>query len=330
MGGKSSKAIPAPKVKVQAPHELPSKRIKGSKPEGTLFLQQDLAVVQTGSKSEPGFGADEEGNHDCVVSGELPNGIAYCALFDGHGEHGRLISQTLLSATAAVLLERCGQRGPQQLGDGLTLAFSDLHASCVALADGVADLSGASGTVVLFSPETREVCVGNVGNSKAVIGKASGSFEQLTKDHYATADGERARIVAAGGRVAATEDAQLGELGEMNVWKGAQVLQPISRSLGDLVGESVGVCSECAVRNFKLRSGHRFLVLGSSGVWKVMTPSNVVDLLLSWTSVRDATGVAEKLCDEAMQRWSELWQSENTSVIVLLFPTQPSPTQPSQ
>ena len=119
-----------------------------------------------------------------------------------------------------------------------------------------------------------------------MIGKASGSFEQLTKDHYATADGERARIVAAGGRVAATEDAQLGELGEMNVWKGAQVLQPISRSLGDLVGESVGVCSECSVRNFKLRSGHRFLVLGSSGVWKVMTPSNVVDLLLSWTSVR--------------------------------------------
>ncbi len=64
---------------------------------------------------------------------------------------------------------------------------------------------------------------------------------QLTFDHYPSVTCERERIEAAGGRVSATNDVQLGEIGEILVRRGDTNLPGlgISRSIGDSAAKEV-------------------------------------------------------------------------------------------
>ena len=91
----------------------------------------------------------------------------------------------------------------------------------------------------------------------------------------------------------------------------------------------------------------RFIVLGSAGVWKVTIPLNpspppslppppppyphptsrkvfspreIVELV---GSQPDASCAVHAVVEGARVRWKELWQGENTTVAVLVFPNEP-------
>ena len=48
-----------------------------------------------------------------------------------------------------------------------------------------------------------------------------------------------------------------------------------------------------------------------------MTPQDTVEIV---SKQPDAKSAAKKLVDEAMRRWEQLFQGENVSVLILLFP----------
>lgn len=151
-------------------------------------------------------------------------------------------------------------------------------------------------------------------------GEKSLKAQMLTEDHYPGVATEKARIEASGGRVAATEDVQLGELGGQRVWKGTSDKPglPLSRSIGDKMAKELGVTAEAALNKVSLTAEDRFLVLASGGIWKVFSPQEVVDLVAQQP---DAASACDALVKEASKRWEELWQGENTSVMVVVLPT---------
>jgi serine/threonine protein phosphatase PrpC len=271
--------------------------------------------------SVPGFGKDEEENEDFVATGELSNGLFYCAIFDGHGQHGRAVSEACALEVPKVLKTRCTGDAEQDMEKAIISAFSDLHTSIAALDGAVAEFSGAVCTLALYEPKSRVLYVGNVGNAKALASGQKG-MEQMTVDHYCTVEEEKNRIVAAGGRVDASDDIQLGTLGEVRIWKGNTVLHTVSRAIGDLHGKTVGMLHTPSVRRIDVGDRFRFLVMCSSGVWKVMDPEGCSQLVedLMHTST-DLQPLVDEILEQAAERWAELWQGENTSSLVLMFPT---------
>ena len=142
----------------------------------------------------------------------------------------------------------------------------------------------------------------------------------VTEDHLPGIAAEKTLILAAGGQVRATDDVQLGELGGQRVWKGTTDKPglPLSRSLGDTLAKECGVTAQPHITQVTLGAEDRFLVLASGGVWKVFSPNEVVDLV---SQQPDAAAAADAVLKEASTRWEELWQGENTSVIVVVFPS---------
>jgi hypothetical protein len=183
--------------------------------EPTLILLKNDDII-SGVCSDPGFGADEEDNQDvplepCQLADS--EGCSLVGLFDGHGEAGREIATMCKEQVVQTFAEQKAQDAPP--GDVLNAVFKQLHASMVAAPDVDVSESGASATLAYHDKAGKRLVVANVGDCKAVIGcrrEGGCKARQLTEDHYPGNAKERARIQAAGGRVAAKDDVQLGAL----------------------------------------------------------------------------------------------------------------------
>mmetsp|Transcript_6925 Transcript_6925/g.21128 ORF Transcript_6925/g.21128 Transcript_6925/m.21128 type:complete len:319 (-) Transcript_6925:607-1563(-) len=318
MGGSASKAQ-------LVPGDTKVHKVQAVRTESRVPLEdQRIAKPKIAWLSIPGFGKEEEDNEDFIATGELPCGMFYCAIFDGHGPCGRVIAETCALELPKVLKVRFPGTADEDGQKAMIAVFSDLHTAVAELDGDAADLSGAVGTIALYDPKASELHVGNVGDAKALVGGLLGECEELTVDHYCTVDEEKQRIVEAGGRVDASDDIQLGTLGEVRVWKGSEVLHTVSRAIGDLQGKKVGMLHTPSVRRFDLGSQHRFMVMCSSGVWKVMHAEGAASLVTDLMSkASELKPIVEELVEQASERWAELWQGENTSSLLLIFPNVP-------
>jgi len=137
--------------------------------------------------------------------------------------------------------------------------------------------------------------VANAGDSRAVLCRA-GVAQDLSMDHKPTLDGEKARIIAAGGFVA---DGRV---------KGSLAL---SRAIGDmefkqssnLPAEQQMVTALPDVQSLRLSAGDEFLILACDGIWDVMTSQQAVDFVRQrLTAGATPVSVCEALCDSCCAR----------------------------
>jgi len=131
-------------------------------------------------------------------------------------------------------------------------------------------VSGTTAVVVYF--DFKNYYVGNVGDSRAVLGKTAnpGQLKDeevkkikqrghnllegqiLTYDHKPSNESEKERIVAHGGEVMPIKNGRGDFVGPPRVWK-LNCEYPglaMSRSVGDKVGKEVGVIAEPDVKVF--------------------------------------------------------------------------------
>ena len=152
------------------------------------------------------------------------------------------------------------------------------------------EFSGTTGVVGILRGSALHVC--NIGDSRVILGcrepaAAPGAAlraQALTQDHKPDLPGEKARILAAGGRVheVGCEDGGEGDgLGIARVWLGDMDIPGIamSRSLGDSVVHTVGVSSAPEVHHLQLLPSHAFLVWASDGLWEFMSNQEVLDMV---------------------------------------------------
>jgi len=326
MGGGSSKAQKKapPAAAPAAPARKPSNATPPP-PEPTILVAK-FERWQGETRCDPGFGSDEDDNQDVVLLDKIEELRAIVAgVFDGHGQNGRKVAEACRAHICDAIRKHAPPVDQLTQLDWLNDCFITLDQYVASeLREGLSE-SGCAGTVVIYMPEQKLMFTANVGDSKAVLGGAEQPIKSLTVDHLPSLDVERKRIVAAGGRVAASDDVQLGTLGELRVWKGASTMPglTISRSIGDSVAKEVGVIATPYAQRIDFgkmqqAAGNKLVVVASPGIWKVFSPKELLELLGKEKTVAAA---ADKAITEARNRWEELWQGENTSIVVLTLPT---------
>ncbi|CAD1810669.1 Protein phosphatase 2C family protein [Candida parapsilosis] len=150
------------------------------------------------------------------------------------------------------------------------------------------DDSGCAATTVLITPD--RIYCGNAGDSRTIM-SVNGVAKALSFDHKPSLEGEKSRIMAAGGYVDA--DRVNGNLA-------------LSRSIADFEfkksvdlppEEQVVTCYPDVITHTINLDEDEFVVLACDGIWDCMHPQQVIDFIRK--AIREEKDL-EKICEEIM------------------------------
>ena len=295
------------------------------------FKKQAASFTDVGRKRE---------NQDRWLMVERFAGLAdatLAAVLDGHGEYGAEVA-----AWCKDELPRQLAADPKRLAAdpaaAITAAFAATDAALTAAAAASAaaaeasedgpelDVEYSGTTVTLALLLGTKLFTANLGDSRAVLActAADGALTavQLTHDHKPTVPAERARILAAGGRVCRHEKRQAGPL---RVWL-AEVWAPglaVARAFGDSVAHECGVSSVPDVSERQLGPETRGLLLATDGVWDVMDAQGAVDC------VAPNLGAPDRACEALIHAAQAGGSGDNvTALLLAMTPSSPVMRRP--
>lgn len=240
------------------------------------------------------------------------------AVFDGHGEAGDLVAGYFKRELPSRLFAH-----PEFVTDlhkSLTETLDIIEREIIADTSVDTDFSGS--TAVVSVVRGNVVTTANIGDSRitaAVVDASTGALTgvALSIDHKPDRPDEKARILAAGGRVFAVEYDD-GVDGPPRVWLGNIDVPGLamSRSVGDAVAHSAGVSSEPEFTTRILDAAtDRFLIVASDGLWEFVSDQEAVDMVAGCDG--DASRAVDVLINEANSRWMREEQViDDTTVIV--------------
>ena len=143
----------------------------------------------------------------------------------------------------------------------------------------------------------------------------------VSEDHKPDLAAEKARIVAAGGRVFSVEYDD-GVDGPPRVWLGHMDVPGLamSRSIGDVVAHTAGVSTEPEFFHRSIGHGDRFLVSATDGLWEFMTDDEVVQMVATVaTETGSPKACVEALVEESNARWMKNEQVIDDTTIAIAF-----------
>ncbi|KAF0720209.1 Aste57867_478 [Aphanomyces stellatus] len=246
-------------------------------------------------------------------------------VFDGHGEAGDGVSQYFRAHFPTELFNHAqfaptGDVAKDTAGIQAAVSFALNAVEKRVIRDASIDteFSGSTGVVVVI--RDRLLIVGNVGDSRITRGfMQSGVLTALclSKDHKPDVPAEKARILAAGGRVFAVEYDD-GIDGPPRVWLGHMDVPGLamSRSLGDAVAHTAGVSSEPEFFVHTLDPNDRCLVIATDGLWEFMSDDEVIKMIAPHTDPKQAVDV---LILEANRRWMKEEQVIDDTTVIVAF-----------
>lgn len=249
-------------------------------------------------------------------------GDAIIGVYDGHGQHGHLVSNFIKDRLASEIkaIE------PEQLRDPAAAekAFSTAHQRVQeALKQSGIDVTLSGSTACTALKRGRQLLVANVGDSRAVLGtldERTGRVvaRDLSVDHKPDSMKERHRIESNGGYVAPSRMQGVGFVGPARVWDRSQRYGlATSRSMGDTVyvSNQAGVISEPEVTSHRLSKRDQLVIFGSDGVWDHISSQEAVAIAMQAKTPQQAS---DRIAQVARDRWrrSGPVQDDITAVVV--------------
>ncbi|KAI9333307.1 phosphatase 2C-like domain-containing protein [Obelidium mucronatum] len=159
-------------------------------------------------------------------------------------------------------------------------------------------MSGTTAVLLLFFHDERRVLIGNVGDSRIMMGRKEGDDVvpmQVSTDHTCLHETEVERVKKAGGRIDQmhTED---GHDGPLRIYKGTLPYPGlvVTRSLGDTCATKLGVLAEPEVIERELSKKDIFFVLASDGLWDGLDMVEVVRLAVKYENPQKASDILNK------------------------------------
>jgi len=242
------------------------------------------------------------------------NTLVLCVL-DGHGEHGDSVAISFQNHLAREMINH-----PAWKLDVKTAAAEAIDKIEKNVIRDYRIDTEFSGTTLSMAIIRGNVITGvNIGDSRVIIGKDDGKggivAEEFTHDHKPDTEGEKERIIAAGGRVFAVEYDD-GIDGPPRVWLGHLDVPGLamSRSLGDCVAHTAGVTSvpEFTERELDPKTD-KCIVVATDGLWEFVTNQETIDMVAAVTTPASSV---EDLVKVARDRWmSEEQVIDDTTVI---------------
>jgi serine/threonine protein phosphatase PrpC len=248
-----------------------------------------------------------EDEHDVIID-ELGTGYNYFGVFDGHG--GSQCSAFCKSKLLRAIQENISKGNSslrQAIHDGFVLTDSQY---CKICEDDDERVDGSTATVVVHDTAENELHIGQVGDSRAIVVKKTGSCTCLHDIHLPTEEGERKRIAALGGTLKPDSGGVVRVEGVLMV----------SRSIGDSYLKKF-VTGHPSTHTFKLSTtrpelygaadsvdeepSDMFLVLGSDGLFDYVQPSEMGNMLSGCKNIDEAKSCCERAVCTALARGSE-------------------------
>jgi protein phosphatase 2C family protein 2/3 len=165
------------------------------------------------------------------------------------------------------------------------------------------DTSGSTALCLLIHHQSKQIWVGNAGDSRAILINSNGSVVALSRDHKADRPDEIERIRKAGGFV--VHKRVMGELA-------------ISRAIGDLDFKEKGflfVLADPEIESITLTAQHSYIILACDGLYDVMTNENIAEYMVQ----QDKQGlhqqqISENIVKNAIEK---LFTRDNVTTIVI-------------
>ena len=224
-------------------------------------------------------------------------GLAVAAVFDGHnGEAAAHFCATHLPLALQTAWAECGAAQP---AEALKASFWGLHRAFGATC-GVAERSGATALAALCMPG--RVLVANSGDCGCKLWRGR-TLVSLAREHTCEAADERARVEAAGAEVQRTADGKLRVAGIIQV----------TRTIGDLQLQKHGLTPEPEIMEATIGPDDKALIMGSDGLWDVLTDERIVHCLFNTAKSPDM--IAKRLIGEALDRGA----TDNVTVVVVFL-----------
>jgi serine/threonine protein phosphatase PrpC len=256
-------------------------------------------------------------NQDSYLVVPLPPNQLLVAVCDGHGEHGHHVAKQVKQ-----IFEQQAIHISQDIA-GPIAAFRRTFALCQASLsqqEELCHLSGTTATVALIDMGRQHVTVAHVGDSTLVIVR-DGKPVFTTKDHKVDFEAEQ-RIRACGGVVQAPPVCPGGPDGARRVFMKDKRYPGLamSRALGDLVANKLGVLAEPEVITGLTFAPQDSVLLATDGLWDVLPKERVVTDIRS-PGVPDTNAAARSLVLQARERWPAGMDIDDiTAVLVQAVP----------
>ncbi|CAG5128627.1 unnamed protein product [Candidula unifasciata] len=222
---------------------------------------------------------------------------SYFAVFDGHGGleaaeyaathlHGHLVSD---------------QRFHTDPEAAMTQAYKTTDIKFLEKAKREGLRSGTTGVSVLIRES--EMYLGWLGDSQALL-VCSGQPVQIMTPHKPEREDERRRIEDLGGCVLF-----------LGVWRVNGNIS-VSRAIGDAPFKPY-VSSDADAIRIPLTGEEEYLVLACDGLWDVLTPSQVTNIVYKHS--KSSSGGTRNVAVELVSAARDSGSSDNISVVVVLF-----------
>ena len=212
-------------------------------------------------------------------------------------------------------------------------------------------LSGTTSISCFFHGRRNRVTICNVGDSRAILGKAQSNSRNgqtamkafpLSRDQTPYRKDERARIRATGARILSLdqleglepinddshtdEDMELGEeLDEggdpPRVWSphGDYPGTAFTRSMGDAMAEELGVYAEPEMLTKDLKPEDKVIVVASDGIYEFLTNQSVMDICAKFSDPLEA---CRAVVAESYELWLQYELRTDDITIVVIFMEQ--------
>lgn len=258
--------------------------------QGTKGPNQDSAILYQGYGSE--------------------NGIL-CAVFDGHGKNGDVVSKIVRNRLPSLLLNKRVSLGKitDMSSTNSSSKWKEAYESSFKMMDREVrdferlDIYCSGTTAVVVVRQGDDLIIGNLGDSRAILAtKTEGGIKavQLTTDLKPCVDGEAERIRRCNGRVLCLKE----EPHIQRVWLPDQDSPGLamSRALGDFILKNHGIIALPVISYHRVSPCDEFIVLATDGVWDVLNNDVVVSIVNS----ADSEDIAAKvIVDASIAAWAE-------------------------
>lgn len=265
---------------------------------------------------------------------------AFFGVYDGHC--GSVCAEFLRdNLHKFILRDKNFPSNPKEaLREGVLKAESEFFKRSIDSKGELIEKSGSCGLILLV---VDEICyIANVGDSRAIMSKEGGKQAiSITNDHKPCENGEKERILKAGGKVYRTQiqtislESDKGEEYEKEeIVNGPYRVFPgrlsVSRTFGDFEakmskygGNPNVVIVEPDIYEVPIDSTSDFLLLGCDGVFDKFTTEDLVGRVWETSSKKNlkgtyheiAAGVVENIFEDTFQR--KAW--DNITVILVCF-----------
>ena len=276
-------------------------------------------------------------------------------VFDGHGKNGNLISSLLSTFLSQYLKNKDNYSVGKNNNDDsdsdssisskeiiinnelISKLFSndDFIKKIVTELDLKAneanfDLQFSGTTCLLLFLFNDNIICSNIGDSMCVLFNCSDeerwTYEIISKIHKPDIESEKERILSNGGVIHPYYD-ELGIFeGPNRVYVKGKTYPGLSltRTIGDLEAEKIGIISEPDITIKKKDSTCKYIVLGSDGLWDVIKPYDVRRIVNPYFLKNDASGACNALLKTACKNWDKEGCERDDITIIVVFIGKPN------